>query len=372
MIYERHSTYEKSLSIIRQEEIMLTHFFRFMIIVLFVPVLLFSQERPLWKAHDLNRPKPKIITPPAQYLPVKPPSDAIVLYDGKDLSNWEAMDGDNTEWINGEGYFECVRGSGYIRSKQAFGDIQLHVEWAAPVPVEGESQGRGNSGVFLMGLYEVQVLDSYDNLTYADGQASAIYGQYPPQVNAARPPGEWQAYDIVFHRPHFNNLGMLVKPARMTVFHNGILVQDNVELWGGTEWQKYKSYKLHAEKLPISLQDHGNPVRFRNIWVRELSAVPEKAPDYLPILVLDETILEKYIGVYENEDGDEIRIDLEGSKLFLLRSAMRKAEMIPHTKKKFSLRFTAIDLDFKLDDKGVPIEMSLTFTGETYRFKRAD
>ena len=199
----------------------------------------------MWKAHDLNRPTPKIITPPVQYLPVNPPSDAILLYDGKDLSNWEGMDGKTTKWINGDGYFECVRGSGYIRSKQAFGDVQLHVEWAAPLPEKGESQGRGNSGVFLMGLYEVQVLDSYNNTTYADGQASAIYGQYPPLVNAARPPGEWQAYDIIFHRPHFNSLGRLIKPARMTVLHNGVLVQDNVELWGGTEWQKYKLDLFH-------------------------------------------------------------------------------------------------------------------------------
>jgi len=351
---------------------MFKHFLRLMIIILFIPVWLFSQDMPMWKAHDLNRPTPKIITPPVQYLPLNPPSDAILLYDGKDLSNWEGMDGKTTKWINGDGYFECVRGSGYIRSKQAFGDVQLHVEWAAPLPEKGESQGRGNSGVFLMGLYEVQVLDSYGNTTYADGQASAVYGQYPPLVNAARPPGEWQAYDIVFHRPHFNSLGRLEKPARMTVLHNGVLVQDNVELWGGTEWQKYKPYKLHPDKLPISLQDHGNPVRFRNIWVRELSEVPEKGPDYLPAIVLDKTILEKYTGVYENEDGDKITIGLEGVKLFILRSATRKDEMIPHSKQKFSLRFTAIDLDFKLDKTGVPVEMSLTFTGSSYHYKKTE
>lgn len=350
---------------------MFTYFIRFVIIVLFIPVWLISQDMPMWKAHDLNRPKPKIITPPVQYLPVNPPSDAIVLYDGTDLSKWEGMNGKTTEWINGDGYFECVRGSGYVRSKQAFGDIQLHVEWAAPLSVMGKSQGRGNSGVFFMGLYEVQVLDSYDNTTYTDGQASAVYGQYPPQVNAARPPGEWQAYDIVFHRPHFNSLGMIEKPARITVFFNGILVQDNVELWGGTGWQKYAPYKLHADKLPISLQDHGNPVRFRNIWVRELSEVPEKGPDYLPAVVLNKNILEQYVGGYEDEDGTKINITREGAKLFLLRSATKKDEMIPHSKEKFSLRFTAIDLDFKLDKSGVPVEMSLTFTGSSYKYKRS-
>jgi hypothetical protein len=346
-----------------------------MIISMLFPIFILAQDSPKWRAHDLNRPKPKIITPPAQYLPVKPPSDAIVLYDGKDLSHWVGMDGEETKWINGDGYFECVKGSGYIRSKQGFGDVQLHVEWAAPLPVEGKSQGRGNSGVFLMGLYEVQVLDSYDNLTYADGQAGAVYGQYPPQVNAARPPGKWQSYDIVFRRPHFNSLGMLIKPARITVFHNGVLVQDNVELWGGTDWQKFKAYKIHPDKLPLSLQDHGNPVRFRNIWVRELSEVPEEAPNYSPAIVLENDILEKYTGRYKikgNEEDWDMRIEREGNKLFLLRDGRSKDELIPHSKDKFSLRFTAIDLDFRLDNSGVPEEMDLTFTGHTTTLKKID
>jgi hypothetical protein len=354
---------------------MLTRYFKFMMITILLPVYIFSQETPQWKAHDLNRPKPKIITPPAKYLPVKAPTDAIVLYDGTDLSNWVGMDGKPTKWINGNGYFECVRGSGYVRSNQAFGDIQLHVEWAAPIPVKGESQGRGNSGVFLMGLYEVQVLDSYDNVTYADGQAAAIYGQYPPQVNASRPPGEWQSYDIVFRRPHFNSLGMLIKPARITVFHNGVLVQDNVEVWGPTEWQKFKPYQIHPDKLPISLQDHGNPVRFRNIWVRELSELPEDAPEYLPSIVLEENVLEKYTGVYVvkgEEDELKVRIVREGNKLILVRWERLKDEIIPHSKEKFSLRFTAIDLDFKLDNTGVPLEMDLTFTGDTITFQKTD
>jgi hypothetical protein len=161
----------------------------------------------------------------------------------------------------------------------------------------------------------------------------------------------------------------------MTVFHNGVLVQDNVELWGGTDWQKYNPYKLHPDKLPLSLQDHGNPVRFRNIWVRELSEVPEKSPDYLPAMVLDQTVLNRYTGVYEVEDEEDetkVRIIREGNKLFLLRSENRKDEMIPHSKEKFSLRFTAIDLDFKLDETGMPVEMILTFTGERNRFKKTD
>ena len=144
------------------------------------------------------------------------------------------------------------------------------MEWASPAEVVGESQGRGNSGVFLMGFYEVQVLDNYQNKTYDDGMAAAVYGQFPPRVNACRAPGEWQTYDIVFHAPRFNAEGGLEKPAFMTVFHNGILVQDHVELTGPTGWKQRPPYKAHAERLPISLQDHGNPVRFRNIWIREL------------------------------------------------------------------------------------------------------
>ena len=166
---------------------------------------------------------------------------------------------------------EMVKKTGAIRTKKKFGSCQLHVEWASPEEVTGDSQGRGNSGVFLMEFYEVQVLDNYRNITYADGMAAAVYGQYPPLVNACRPPGEWQTYDIVFHRPRFDADGGLLRPAFMTVFHNGILVQDRVELTGPTAWKQRPPYKAHADRLPISLQDHGNPVRFRNIWIRELA-----------------------------------------------------------------------------------------------------
>ena len=168
------------------------------------------------------------------------------------------------------GVAEVVPGTGGIQTKQSFGDVQLHVEWAAPSEVEGEGQERGNSGVFLMGRYEVQVLDSYNNTTYADGQAAALYGQYPPLVNASRPPGEWQTYDIIFRRPHFDANGNMVKPARVTVFHNGVLVQDNVELTGATAHYDRPPYEAHPDALPIQLQDHSDLVRFRNIWLREL------------------------------------------------------------------------------------------------------
>ncbi len=149
-------------------------------------------------------------------------------------------------------------------------DCQLHVEFSEPTPPKGESQDRGNSGVFLQGLYETQVLDSYHSKTYADGQAGAIYGQYPPLVNASRAPGQWQVYDIVFHGPRFDKDGKLLRPARETVFHNGVLVQDNVELTGPTAHGKRPPYEPQSEKLPLALQDHGHPVRYRNIWIREL------------------------------------------------------------------------------------------------------
>ncbi|RPH35876.1 DUF1080 domain-containing protein, partial [bacterium] len=177
----------------------------------------------------------------------------------------------------GDGYFATVAGTGYIHTQEAFGDVQLHVEWATPASPKGSGQGRGNSGVFLMGLYEIQVLDSYQNETYADGQAAAVYAEYPPMYNASRPPGEWQSYDIFFRRPRFDGKGMLLGPARLTLLHNGILVQDNVELTGPNSWLTNAPYKAHADRLPVSLQDHSNPVRFRNIWARDLADQPANA-----------------------------------------------------------------------------------------------
>lgn len=225
-----------------------------------------------WAIHDLNRPQPPVVDPggtvPGQ--PGRPPSDAVVLFDGSDLSKWEGADGEPARWKVEQGYMEVVAKTGYIRTRQGFGDCQLHIEWATPAPGRGEGQQRGNSGVFPMGKYEVQVLDSYQNTTYPDGQAAAAYGQFPPLVNASRPPGQWQTYDIIFRRPRFDAEGKLVQPARLTVLHNGVLVQDNVELTGPTSHRRRPAYEAHPDRLPLSLQDHGDPVRFRNIWIREL------------------------------------------------------------------------------------------------------
>jgi hypothetical protein len=229
-----------------------------------------SDGRQDWDIHDMNRPIPPVVDPGPAGPPAPAPSDAVVLFDGKDLAQWEDMKGNPAGWKISDGFMEVVAKTGSIRTRKGFGDCQLHVEWATPAVVSGEGQGRGNSGVFLMDSYEVQVMDSYNNRTYADGQAAAIYGQFPPLVNACRPPGEWQSYDIVFRAPRFGPDGSLLKPARMTVHHNGFLVHDNAELTGPTAHKARPPYKAHPDKLPLSLQDHGNPTRYRNIWLREL------------------------------------------------------------------------------------------------------
>ncbi len=226
-----------------------------------------------WLIHDVNRPAPPIITPGATSADA--PSDAVVLFDGTaaSMASWTDANGVPSKWRVADSYMEPVKGAGDIQTKDQFGSCQLHVEFATPSRVQGSSQDRGNSGVFLQGQYEVQVLDSYDNKTYPDGQCSALYGRAVPLVNACRKPGEWQTYDIVYHRPTFDKDGNVTRKAAFTVFHNGVLVQDHVELTGGTGWlgpHAISDYEPHGDKGPIMLQDHGNPVRYRNIWVREL------------------------------------------------------------------------------------------------------
>jgi hypothetical protein len=232
------------------------------------------------KVHEedpAKQPQPEIVAPkPYDAEAAKAPEGAIVLFDGseKSLKNWTATNGEPSKWALVDGALESVRGAGYIRTKNEYGSCRLHIEFATPSKPEGGGQGRGNSGVFLMEQYEVQVLDSYQNTTYPDGQCGALYGRKKPLVNASRPPGEWQTFDITFTRPTFDEAGKVKRKARFTVIHNGILIHDDVELSGGTGWagpHAASEYVKHADKGLISLQDHGNPVRFRNIWIKEIA-----------------------------------------------------------------------------------------------------
>lgn len=240
----------------------------------FVSTISLAQEKtpPPMKpeATEFYTPVPPKIDPGAENN--LPPSDAIVLFDGSSQDAFvSARDGSSpAAWAIEDGTLVVQRGKGDIQSKMAFGDGQYHLEWSAPTEIVGEGQGRGNSGFFLMGMYEVQILDSYESKTYTNGQAGSIYKQHPPLVNPLRPPGEWNYYDIIFKAPRFDKNGMLTSPATATVLINGVLVQNNVILKGPTEYIGIPNYKAHAEELPIKLQDHGNPVRFRNIWVRPL------------------------------------------------------------------------------------------------------
>jgi len=212
--------------------------------------------------------RPEIITPGEGN--TAPPSDAIVLFGGTDLSKWKNAD----NWRVEDG--AMVAGKGVVQSKDEFGDCQLHIEWSAPTPPKGTSQGRGNSGIFFFGKYEIQVLDSYDNETYFDGQAGAIYKQTPPMANAMRPPGEWNTYDIFWTAPRFNEEKVFNSPAFITAIHNGVLILNHFELKGDTPFNRPPRYESHGEVGPISLQDHGNPVRFRNIWVRSIKPAEGK------------------------------------------------------------------------------------------------
>jgi hypothetical protein len=238
------------------------------IIILFILSLVFINlrgQRPE-DTEDWSR-RPEVVTPGKGNLP---PSDALILYGGpKDISKWMHPSGDQVQWKAGK-ELTVEPGSESLISRQAFGDVQLHIEWRTPSVIEGKGQGRGNSGIYFMRKYEVQVLDSYENETYYNGQAASIYKQHIPLVNASRKPGEWQVYDIIFTAPRFGADSTLVSPAYFTVIHNGVLVQNHVEVLGGTSFIGTPKFSPHPEKLPLLLQEHGNPVSYRNIWIREL------------------------------------------------------------------------------------------------------
>ena len=224
-----------------------------------------------WHVHDPDRPVPRVVTPGNTFNQgANPPSDAVVLFDGKDLSHWTTISNSEPGWKVENGYTEIVPKSGNIRTKDEFGDFQLHLEFCTPATVEGESQGRGNSGIKISGRYEVQILDSFENATYPDGQCGALYGQWPPLVNASRRPGEWQTYEIVFETARWDTNHKLVKPACVTVIHNGVVLHHRKEFMGTTRHKEVLGYSEHPPHGPIVLQEHGNAVRFRNIWIRDL------------------------------------------------------------------------------------------------------
>jgi hypothetical protein len=312
---------------------------------------------PNWLGHDRDRPMAVVVDPgtaSTQEQPGKPPGDATVLFDGADNSQWVAMDGSPTKWIVHDGAFECVPGSGYARTLQSFGDCQLHVEWTSPNPPHGKSQGRGNSGVFFgYDRYEVQVLDSYQSKTYADGAAASVYGQYPPLVNVTRPPGQWQTYDIVWTAPRFDADGNLVSKARETIFHNGVLVQNNVELTGPTGWIGRVPYKAHPERLPIALQDHGNPVRYRNVWVRELGSPRHK--EYM----LPNKVLDSYVGDYPRGKDDVTHVHRLPDGLLSLTISGQELVMHAMSPTRFFALTTDVQCEFKVDGAKKDISISV-------------
>jgi hypothetical protein len=313
-----------------------------------------------WRQHDIRRPRPPVAEPASGPATPQPaPKDAVVLFDGASIDAWETPEGKPAGWSVKGGVLEVVPGAGTIQTRAKFGDVQLHAEFAAPDPPAGVSQDRGNSGIFLMGQFELQVLDSYRADTYADGLAGALYGQYPPLANATRPPGQWQTYDVAFRRPRFDKDGTLREPARMTVFLNGILVQNNEQFWGQTSWLEPVPYDPKVDRGPIQLQDHGHPVRFRNIWLRNL---PERAEPAVENLKRPETVtlapevLDAYAGSYElgpELDALRVKIARDGGHLIMtLPFRPLSLRLDPISATEFVMPRTDAGLRFTQDPQG--------------------
>ncbi|WP_165246198.1 3-keto-disaccharide hydrolase [Paludisphaera soli] len=320
-----------------------------------------------WRQHDVQRPKPTVAEPAEWSLGTPAPPDAVVLFDGRDLGAWRSADGGPAGWKVADGAFVVTPGKGAIRTKEEFGDVQIHLEWASPNPPNGNGQNRGNSGLFLMGAFELQVIDSYKADTYADGMAGALYGQYPPLYNAAKPPGAWQAYDVAFRAPRFSPDGALREPARVTAFLNGVLVQDNESLVGGTSWLEAVAYEPGVSTGPIQLQDHGHPVKFRNIWLRKLPErrPPTEAERQVPKVVeLPAADLDALAGTYveqSNEPGLTIRVSRQDDHLLMkLPFRATPLRIVPVAPLQFVLPYTQGGLAFQKDEEGKPTGVSLT------------
>jgi hypothetical protein len=321
-----------------------------------------AQTNSGYRIHDMERAEAPVVTPGQNG---SPPADAIVLFDGTNLDAWRTKEGGPAAWKLAEGYMETVAGADDIFTKQEFGDCQLHIEWASPSDPAGKiDQDRGNSGIFFMEKYEIQVLDSYQSRTYSDGHAGSVYAQYPPQVNATRPPGEWQTYDIVFHAPRFKKDGSVRRPARITAFLNGVLVQDNVTLTGPTSWLQQKPYDKHADAMSLKLQDHDSPVRFRNIWVRplpqrdHLKKIKMKTREAKVQLSTDQ--LDRFVGAYETIDPDDekkevpfIVIRREGNQLLAAIRDKQEWPIIPQSETEFVFETFDGTLNFVQDEKGI-------------------
>lgn len=314
-----------------------------------------------WRVHDMKRPQPAKIDPgipSTQEVAGKSPSDAIVLFDGKDLSHWERVRGGPAKWIVKDGYMEIVPGTGDIRTIDSLGDCQLHLEWRTPEQFRGDGSDSGNSGVFMMSNYEIQVFDSYRTLLYADGQAGAIYGEQPPDVNACIEPGKWQSFDIIFHRPHFGNNGNVISPALITILFNGVVIQDNVEIPGPTGYMSEKYYKPHADKLPLTLQDHGNPVRYRNIWIRSLPKGPQEWAPPLPKGVqLSDKSIEQYAGSYGK--GTPVIIEHQNGKLMARIASLPFFELMALSENEFIGK--RVDSRFTMDRDSIGKIKGLTW-----------
>ena len=337
-----------STSLSNQEHLLNTR----KILFLFALTAIFSGNHAMaqlatgWKAHDKKRPAPKVVDPGEATASASVPSDAIVLFDGKDLSNWNGPRDGKPKWLVKDGVMESVKGAGFLHSKEKFGDCQLHIEWTSPTKVKGNGQGRGNSGVFLPGGYEIQVLDSFENETYADGGAASIYGQFPPLVNASRGPGQWQTYDIVFKAPRFDENKKLVSKAVITVLHNGVVVQHATQPFGPTSWVLHYNYNSNKVEGAIGLQDHGNPVRYRNIWIRKLGEETSKGT-YPESRAFTEDEIKKFVGKYKG--GQEVNL-IDG-KMYL-KTLGRNMEMVAYADGTFGLLKTAGPVSFTTDDKG--------------------
>lgn len=332
----------------------------------------FGQLATGWKQHDMNRPLPPIVESGRSNLPLAPPGDAVILFDGTSLDAWQSKDGSALPWEIRDGAMQAAANGGSAYSKQGFADVQLHVEWATPVEVSGKGQGRGNSGVVLQGQFEVQILDSFENPTYADGQAGSIYGQYPPLVNVSRRPGEWQSYDIVFRAPIFNGDGSLKEPACMTVLHNGVLIQEGVRPLGPTAWLQHYHYSKREPKLPLVLQYHGNQVRFRNIWVRDLPGrdIEQPKQPYDPVTIsLSEADVDTVVGRYAREGGESCEVLRKNGRLYFAFGGSL-LEMIPHTPVEFGLRYTAGLLRFTTDEQGKAASLQFDVGGSSYQARR--